>query len=309
MKPADLLRLLALSAIWGASFLFMRIVVPHMGALNTAFFRVLFGAIGLLLILAALRVKCHFQGKLPATMLLGAINSGLPFVLYSQAAKVLPAGYSATLNATTPLMGVIIGALFFGDAMSWRKFAGVLLGLAGVAVLTITGPTEHDAATVLGALACLLATSCYGLAGFLTKRWITERGGLDSKLVALGSQLGAVLLLLPFFAWTVSSQGLPLRGELGTWFALLALGFVCSALAYILFFRLIADIGPVKSLTVTFLIPLFGILWGWLFLDEAWSWAYAVGGVLIGAALLLVLQAAPVKAVPESKIDSRPTSA
>ena len=309
MKPADLFRLLALSAIWGASFLFMRIVVPEMGALNTAFFRVLFGATGLLLLLVALRVNWRFQGKLRAAMLLGAINSGIPFVLYSLAAKVLPAGYSAILNATTPLMGVVIGALFFGDTLTGRKVAGVVLGLAGVGVLTRTGPVAFDTATLCGALACLLATSCYGLAGFLTKRWITDRGGLDSKLVAFGSQLGAVALLLPFFAVTTGMQGTPLHGSAGTWFALLALGFVCSALAYILFFRLIADIGPVKSLTVTFLIPLFGVLWGWLFLNEQLSWAYAVGGVLIGAALLLVLKPASAKATSQDRIDSKPTSA
>ncbi|EJL86164.1 putative permease [Herbaspirillum sp. CF444] len=309
MKSADLFRLLALSAIWGASFLFMRIVVPELGALNTAFFRVLFGAAGLLLILAALRVKWRFEGKLRAAMLLGAINSGIPFVLYSLAAKVLPAGYSAILNATTPLMGVVIGALFFGDTLTGRKVAGVVLGLAGVAVLTRTGPVAFDTATVFGALACLLATSCYGLAGFLTKRWITDRGGLDSKLVAFGSQLGAVGLLLPFFAISTGMQGTPLHGSAGTWFALLALGFVCSALAYILFFRLIADIGPVKSLTVTFLIPLFGVLWGWLFLNEQLSWAYAVGGALIGAALLLVLKPATAKATSQDRIDSKPTSA
>ncbi|AKZ62825.1 multidrug DMT transporter permease [Herbaspirillum hiltneri N3] len=306
MKPADLLRLLALAAIWGASFLFMRLAVPEMGALNTAFFRVLFGAAGLLLLLAVLGVKWRFQGKLRATMLLGAINSGLPFVLFSVAAKVLPAGYSAILNATTPLMGVVIGALFFGDRLTPRKVGGVMLGLAGVAVLTRTGPVAFDPATVSGALACLLATSCYGLAGFLTKRWITDRGGLDSKLVAFGSQLGAVALLLPFFAvMTILEDGpaAPLRAGIGTWFALLILGFVCSALAYILFFRLIADIGPVKSLTVTFLIPLFGVLWGWLFLQEQLSWAYAAGGALIGMALLLVLM--PAQAGSKQKIDGK----
>ncbi|WP_034292144.1 DMT family transporter [Herbaspirillum sp. RV1423] len=310
MKPADLLRLLALSAIWGASFLFMRIVVPELGAINTAFFRVLFGAAGLVLILAALRVKWRFRGKLGAAMMLGAINSGIPFALYSLAAKVLPAGYSAILNATTPLMGVVIGALFFGDKLTGRKLAGVALGLTGVAVLTRTGPLAFDAATVLSASACLLATACYGLAGFLTKRWITDRGGLDSKLVAFGSQLGAVTLLLPFFAATAGLRGGSLHGSAGIWLALLALGFVCSALAYILFFRLIADIGPVKSLTVTFLIPLFGVLWGWMFLQEQLSWAHAAGGILIGAALLLVLEPAATKMVAKSqdRID-KPTSA
>src|SRR5450830_546974 len=311
MKPADLLRLLVLSAIWGSSFLFMRIVVPELGALNTAFFRVLFAAAGLILILAALRVKWRFAGKLRVAMLLGVINSGIPFALFSFAATVLPAGYSAVFNATTPLMALVIGALFFGDKLTTRKVAGVIFGLAGVAELTRAGPIAFNASTVFGALACLLATSCYGLSSFLTKRWISARGGLDSKLLAFGSQLGAVAVLLPFFAVTAGITGAPPHGNVGTWLALLALGFVCSAVAYILFFRLIADIGPTRSLSVTFLIPVFGVFWGWLFLHEQLSWAYAAGALLIGVALLLVLNPATASAPPRSqdKMDNKPTSA
>ncbi len=199
MKPVDTIRLIALSAIWGASFLFMRIIAPVLGALPTAFFRVLFSSLGLIVILLAWRVRWDFKGKLRATMLLGMINSGIPFAMYSLAARVLPAGYSAILNATTPLMGVLIGALFFSDRLTTTKLIGVILGLAGVAVLTQTGPAAMTPAMLLGAGACLIATACYGLAGFLTRRWITDQGGLDSKLVAMGSQLGAAALLLPFF--------------------------------------------------------------------------------------------------------------
>jgi drug/metabolite transporter (DMT)-like permease len=131
------------------------------------------------------------------------------------------------------------------------------------------------------------------LAGFLTKRWISERGGLDSKLVALGSQLGATVLLLPFYAVDMSSRTAINWGNGGVWLAMAGLGIVCTSFAYILYFRLIADVGPVKSLTVTFLIPPFGVLWGALFLGEQISIAHAVGGALIGLAVWCVVRPAP----------------
>jgi drug/metabolite transporter (DMT)-like permease len=200
MKPADLFRLLLLSAIWGASFLFIRIGAPVLGPLPTAFFRVLIGAVTLAACLPMLGLKWDMQGKWRAVIILGIINSGIPFVMYAIAALWLPAGYSAIFNAMTPLMGVLIGSLFFAEKLTRAKAAGVLMGLAGVGVLTRTGPVVFSHEVLLGALACLVATSCYGLAGFLTRRWITARGGLDSRLVAAGSLVGATLFLLPFSA-------------------------------------------------------------------------------------------------------------
>ena len=298
MRVADMVRLIALAAIWGGSFLFIRLIVPVLGALPAAFFRVVFGATGLLLILAVLRIKFDFKGRLAVVMVLGIVNSGIPFVMYSFAAKVLPAGYSAILNATTPLMGVLIGAMFFSDKLTLAKAMGVLIGLVGVAVLTSTGPVQINQQVLMGAAACLLATACYGLAGFLTRRWITEKGGLDAKLVALGSQLGAVSMLAPLFLFSLGNQSPVSWGGSSVWAALAALGLVCTALAYILYFRLIADIGPVKALTVTFLIPPFGVLWGALFLGEQVTWAHAAGAACIGLAVWLVLKpAAPASAV------------
>jgi len=128
----------------------------------------------------------------------------------------------------------------------------------------------------------------------LTKRWITERGGLDSKLVALGSQLGAAVALLPFYTLDASNRAVTNWGSGGVWAAMAGLGLLCTAFAYILYFRLIADVGPVKSLTVTFLIPPFGVLWGALFLGEQLSIAHAVGGALIGLAVWCVVKPAPV---------------
>lgn len=289
MKLSDYVRLLVLAAIWGASFLFMRIAAPVLGALPTAFFRVLLGTIGLAVILALLKTRLDFNGKLKEAMVLGIINSGIPFLMYSVAALLLPAGYSAIFNATTPLMGVMIGWMAFSDSLTPKKAAGVLIGLMGITCLTTTGPVTFSFVVVMGALACLVATGCYGAAGFLTKRWIADRGGLDAKLVAFGSQIGAMLFLAPFFGISTVANPPATWGNTTVWIALVALGFICTACAYILYFRLIADIGPVRSLTVTFLIPPFGVLWGVLFLDEHLSIAHLYGAGLIGLAVWCVL--------------------
>ena len=297
MRNADLIRLTLLAAIWGASFLFMRVVAPVLGAVPSAFGRVLLGAVGLLALVLVQQRPLVFGDKWGATLKLGVINSGLPFLMYSLAAQVLPAGYSAILNATTPLMGVLIGAAFFHEQLNAAKIGGVLLGLGGVAVLTRAGPVALDGAVLAAVGACLLATACYGLGGYVTRRWITERGGLDSRLVALGSQVGAMGLLGPALLVQASTPGLPPLPQLstvpaGVWLALVALGLLCTALAYILYFRLLADVGPVKASTVTFLIPLFGVLWGALLLDETLTLAHAAGGCLIALALWLVLRPA-----------------
>ncbi|CAG2146324.1 DMT family transporter [Cupriavidus plantarum] len=292
MKSTDIVRLLALSAIWGASFLFIRIGAPVLGPLPAAFFRVLIGAVTLAACLVLMRVHWDMRGKWRAVMTLGVINSGIPFVMYAVAALWLPAGYSAVFNAMTPLMGVLIGALFFAEPLTRAKAIGVVLGLLGVAVLTRTGPVTFSPMVLLGAAACLVATLCYGLAGFLTRRWITAQGGLDNRLVAAGSLIGATLFLLPFSAAALIRENtLPLAGP-GVWAAMLALGMFCTAIAYVMYFRLIADIGPVRSLTVTFLIPPFGIVWGWIFLGETLSAAHAVGMALIGGAVWMVLRPA-----------------
>lgn len=299
MRPADLLRLFVLAAIWGGSFLFMRVVVPVLGAVPTAFGRVGLAALGLAALVGVMRVPREFRGLFKATLMLGVINSGVPFLMYTIAAQVLPAGYSAILNATVPLMGILIGASCFGERVGWLKLAGVGLGMAGVAILTGAGPEALTPTMLVGVCACLVATACYGLAGFLTRRWITERGGLDSRLVALGSQVGAVLFMAACLGWQLVSAPMVMPvADATVWGALLALGLVCTSLAYILYFRLIADIGPVRTMMVTFLIPVFGVFWGWLLLDEKLSVAHAIGGGLVAAALWLVVKPARAEAVP-----------
>jgi drug/metabolite transporter (DMT)-like permease len=292
MNAINSLRLVGLAAIWGASFLFMRMIAPVLGAVPTAFFRVLLAAIGLFTLLLVLGIKLDFHGKFKHTLLLGLINSGIPSVMFSLAALVLPAGYSAIFNATTPLMGALIGALFFAEKMTLNKASGVLLGLFGVMLLTRTGPLAFSVELLWGALACLLATTCYGFSSFLARRWLDQQGGLDSRLATFGSMLGATLLLLPLFAYSVATQPPASWGGLKVWLALLGLGLVCTAFAFALYFQLISQIGPLKSMAVTFLIPPFGVFWGVLLLDEPLSWSYLYGGSVIVLALYLVLKPA-----------------
>ncbi|MGL4573959.1 MAG: DMT family transporter [Burkholderiaceae bacterium] len=295
MTAKDLIRLVTLSALWGASFLFMRVAAPVLGALPTAFFRTLLAAASLAVILFVLRTVWRWDAQTRGAMMVGVVNSAVPFAMYAFAAKHLPAGYSAILNATTPLMGVLVGAAVVGETLTLRKLAGVAIGMAGVAVLTQAGPVAVTPLVLLAAGACLVATFCYGMAGFLTRRLTA---GLDSKQVALFSQVGASIVLAPLFALNMPAGDAGSWGNPTVWGAMATLGIVCTGLAYILYFRLIADIGPVKSLTVTFLIPLFGVLWGALFLREELSWAHAAGGALIAAALWLVLRTPKPAALP-----------
>ncbi|RYC43034.1 DMT family transporter [Pectobacterium zantedeschiae] len=289
MRVADYLRLILLAAIWGASFLFMRIAVPQFGAINTAFLRVLFGLTGLAVILFMLKSSFDFKGKFKSSLMLGVINSGLPFLMYCLAAKWLPAGYSAILNATTPLMGALIGFSCFAEKLTVRKWAGVILGVVGIAMIITIGEVQSADKQIAGVIACLIATGCYGIASFLTRSWISNKGGLDPKIVAFGSQMGASIFLLPFFIWS-SSTGPEVNWlQQEAWISVLAVGVICTAFAYILYFRLIADVGPLRSLTVTFLIPPFGMLWGYIVLGETINDGFMMGAIIISIAVWMVV--------------------
>ncbi|MFB4359065.1 DMT family transporter [Pantoea sp. BS_8] len=288
MKISDVVRLILLAAVWGSSFLFMRIAVPAFGSINVAFLRVLLGFTGLAAVVLFNRQLQTFNGKLRATLVLGIINSGLPFLMYCIAARWLPTGYSALFNATAPMMGALIGYCFFGEVITVRKLIGILTGLAGIMLISSPAFSGLGGMFIAGALACLVATTCYGLAGYLTRRWITEQGGLDPLLVALGSQAGASVFLFPFFGWNLFSAGTVNWFQPWVWSSVVALGLICTALAYILYFRLIADTGPLKSLTVTFIIPPFACLWGYLALDEKIGEKFIAGACLIGIAVWMV---------------------
>lgn len=290
MRSTDLARLLILAAIWGASFLFMRIVAPVLGALWTAEIRVALAGTAMLLFMVftqrAMRFKAHWRQYL----VLGTFNSALPFALFSYAALTLPAGYSAILNATSPLWGALVGAAVLGETLTARKMAGLACGIVGVAFLVRLGPAQFSPQLLLAALACVSAALCYAIAGAYSKK---QSAGIAPPMMATGSQLGAALVLLPFLPLS------PVRGEVTPFVMMIAtlLALLCSAVAYFIYFRLLADVGPTKALTVTFLIPLFALLWGALFLQEAISMSTLVGcAMVVLATWLVVFQPQPAQA-------------
>lgn len=291
MRNADLARLLILAAIWGASFLFMRLIAPVLGALWTAEVRVAIAGIAMLLFMIAMRRPMHFQSNWKQYLILGTLNSALPFALFSYAALSLPAGYSAILNATSPLWGALVGALILNEALSARKVAGLVIGVIGVAFLVRLGPEQFTPQLLLAALACVAAALCYGIAGAYSKK---KSSGIAPPLMATGSQLGAALVLLPFV------QLSPIPDDITPFVILIAamLALLCSAVAYFIYFRLIADIGPTKALTVTFLIPLFALVWGAVFLREDVNLNTLIGCALVVTATWLVAFQAQI-AVPK----------
>ncbi|WP_151635313.1 DMT family transporter [Noviherbaspirillum aerium] len=296
MRSADLTRLLILAAIWGASFLFMRIVAPVLGAFWTAETRVALAGIAMLAFMLLTRRNMEFGKHWKQYLMLGILNSALPFSLFSFAAMTLPAGYSAIVNATSPLWGALVGALVLGERLTARKLAGLVIGVAGVAFLVRLGPVAFTSQVLLAALACVGAAVCYGIAGAYSKK---KSAGIAPPQMATGSQLGAALVLLPF----AGASSMP--GELTPFVLVIAslLALLCSAVAYFIYFRLIADLGPTRALTVTFLIPLFALAWGAIFLGETINANTLIGCALVVLATwLVVFQPSPVMASVPDKL-------
>lgn len=292
MRSTDLIRLLTLAAIWGASFLFMRIVAPVLGALWTAEIRVVVAGAAMVLFMLASGRAMQFGSNWKQYLVVGALNSALPFALFSYAALTLPAGYSAILNATSPLWGALVGAIALSEKLTARKIAGLSIGIVGVAFLVRLGPAQFTSQMMVAVLAGVVAALCYSIAAAYSKR---KSANIAPPLMATGSQLGATLVLLPFLPLS------PIRGEVTPFIIVSAgaLALLCTAVAYFIYFRLIADLGPTKALTVTFLIPLFALLWGALFLHETVNLNTLIGcAMVVLATWLVVFQRSVVPAKP-----------
>lgn len=260
-RPAarDVIDLVMLGALWGASFLFLRIATPEFGPVPIIFVRVGVAAVLLGVILAVRGDLAELTAHAGALCLLGAINTAVPFTLFAFATMELSAGLASVLNATVPLFSALVGVTWIGERLGARRLIGVLTGLAGVVVLAwprISASQGH-----LGVIAALLATFQYAVAAHYTRR---RFGAMAPLAVATGSQIAAALLLLPIAAAVWPDAGPTPRA----WLCALALGVGCTAVAYALYFRLIARTGPVTATAVTYLIPLFGVTWGAMLLDE-----------------------------------------
>ncbi|MDO8320627.1 MAG: DMT family transporter [Rhodoferax sp.] len=277
-----------LGAIWGASFLFTRLGAAEFGALPTAGLRVGIAALFLLPLLLLRGQRQTLSKHWKKIFLLGMLNSGIPFALYAYALLSISTGLSSLLNATVPLFGALVAWLWLKDRPHGMKILGLLIGFVGVAMLAwgkaSFKPNAAGLTTGWAVLACLGACLCYGISASFTKRYL---GGVPSLVIASGSQLGATIGLALPTLWLWPSQ----TPSTTAWLALLAVGVLCTGVAYVLFFRLIDKVGAAGSLTVTFLIPVFAVFYGVVFLGESvTAWMLLCGAViLLGTALSMGL--------------------
>ena len=278
MPTLALAELFGLAAIWGGSFLFMRIAGPAFGPVALAALRGV-GAVLLLLPLVA------WRGELPALRrhalpiaIVGLTNSAIPFVCFAIASLAITAGLSSIFNATTPLWGALVAWAWLGDRPDRSRLLGLAIGFAGVLWLAwdkaSLQPGEHGVSPALAIGACLFATLLYGFSASFTKKYLT---GVPPMATAAGSQLSAALVLAVPAALMWPAQ---LPGA-GAWAAAASLSLVCTGIAYVLYFRLIAHLGPANAISVTFLIPVFAVLWGALFLHERLTVTMVAGCVVV----------------------------
>jgi len=272
MPARDAIDLVILGALWGAAFLFMRVAAPAFGPVALIAVRVSIAAGLLLPLMTRDRGLSQARAALGPLVLVGALNTAIPFTLFAYAALTLPAGLSSVLNATVPLSGALVGLAWLGDRPRRLQVAGLALGFGGVLVLAwprLASPADWRAVA-----AALVATVLYAVSAHLTRQTL---GGVRPLVVAGGSMTAAAVMLLPLTlvfppAATPSS---------GAWLAALALGVASTAIAYVRYFRLIARSGPTVAMMVTYLVPVFGVSWGALFLGERLSGTALAGGALV----------------------------
>ena len=289
MNPTLALEFVLLAALWGSSFLFTRLGAAEFGIVPTAGLRVALAALFLLPVFLVKGVWADFRARAKAILLVGLLNSGIPFMLFAFAVMHISTGLTSILNATVPLSGALVAWLWLKDRPGGSRMLGLAIGFAGVTLLVIgksgfsamgVASGSSTGSTLLAMGACLLATLCYGIAASFTKRYLT---GAHPLATATGSQIGAALGLAIPTLWLWPSE--PVSAT--AWGALVAVALLCTSLAYVLFFRIIAQAGPSKALTVTFLVPVFALIYGRIFLDEAITpWMIGCGLVIMAGTAL-----------------------
>ena len=276
-----LLDFVLLGCTWGSSFLFTRLAVVEFGVMPSAGMRVSIGALVLLLVLSA-------KGQLPAlgrhwrpSFFVGLLNSAIPFSCFAWALLTISTGLTSIANATVPLFGALIAWAWLKDRPSRSQVLGLVVGFAGVVLLawdkTSFKPGDapgSGASSGLAVLACLFGCVCYGIAASFTKLHLK---GVPPLATAAGSQCGATLALVVPMVWLWPDQ----NPGLTAWLAMAVSGVVCTGLAYVLYFRLIERIGPAKAMTVTFLIPVFAVFFGVVFLGETVTLNMLLYGLVI----------------------------
>jgi drug/metabolite transporter (DMT)-like permease len=284
MGTRDLGALILLAALWGASYIFIRVAVPALGPFVLMGARVALasGALALYAVLLA-RGMPKFRSRWKEFLIVGATNSAIPFTLIAAAEIELTASLAAILNSTTALFVAVVAAVWIGESLTVRKVVGLLLGFAGVVVLVGWDPVPLNGAVLLAVGAMLAASLSYAVGGVYVKRTFA---GVSPLAMTIGQQGAAAVILLPLAAVSLPGEAPPLPAALSA----LALALLCTAVAYLLYFRLIENVGPTKTLAVTFLIPVFGLLFGVVLLDEPVGLGTLVGFAIISLGVALVTE-------------------
>ncbi|EGQ9714456.1 DMT family transporter [Vibrio alginolyticus] len=293
MTAVSFFRLLCLAAIWGGSFLFMRVAANTFGPAYLIEFRVTFAAVALLLIAVYLKKKLTLTAHTKHFFIIGLFNSAVPFLLFAYAAQTLNASTLAILNSTAPIWGALVGFVWYRSPLTAKSVLGMLIGIGGVAVLVGLDTSTIGEEAMLPIAASLMASFSYGIATNYTKN-APQVPAFDN---AHGSMWTAVIWVLPLLPF------LPMRAEPShfEWSSVVTLGVVCTGFAYLLYFRLVSDIGPASALTVTFLVPVFGILWGYLVLDEPVGSNTIIGTILVLSGTMLVTGFSPTAMLAKRK--------
>lgn len=286
MGIIDFVMLVILAGLWGASFLFIRVAVPAFGPFLLVDMRVLIAALALILFAFATKSSIHILTRWRSYFLLGAINAAIPFIFISIAELHLSAALAAILNATTPMFTAVIARVWLGDKLHVPKVIGLIIGIFGV-MMAVSGPSQPgDHGKFLWALCSLLAAVAYGVGGVYSARTFKNERPID---LAIGQQLAAGIILLPF----IFLHPTHIRLTTAVTVSVLSLAILSTALGYLLYFQLMRRVGPVRTISVTFLVPIFGLIWGALFLGEPLSWHLLVALFIILGSVLLVTRKKP----------------
>ncbi|MGL5446311.1 MAG: DMT family transporter [Rhabdaerophilum sp.] len=278
--------LLALSLLWGGSFLFIGIAVRELPPLTIVFMRVLIASVTLIGVIVLLRVQLRLSGTMVLTLLgMSVFNNVIPFSLIVWAQGSIPSGLASILNATTPLFTVALLHAATDEKAGFLKISGVIIGILGVAVMLGRDLHALGASALLPQIAVLCAAISYSLSGLWS--WRIARQGIPPLVAAGGQLLGSTLLLTPIMLLIDQPWLLPMP-SLNVILAVFSLALLSTALAYILFFRILAKAGPTNLSLVTFLIPVSAILLGIVVLGERLTSAQVMGMALIGLGLALI---------------------
>lgn len=274
MKTRDIVYLLILAAMWGASFLFMRVSVPEFGAVPMMTLRVLLAGLILLPLVFIKKRQRIMMDNWKVIAVVGVINSAIPFTLIAYSTLYVTAGFASVLNAATPMFASLIAFLWIGHRPSKAAVFGLCIGVFGVILLVWNKLDFSQSRSVLAIAAGLGGTLFYGIAANYSKQKLV---GVDSLSIAAGSLIAAGLFLLPFsLIWWPESM----PSNAG-WINLVILSLACTAYAQLIYFKLIENAGATNATTVTFLIPVFGLLWGFLFLDEVFEINTLIAAIVI----------------------------